>query len=291
MMNIIKYLNTIYDKCEDNVFFLEKSKHNLNLNKNNEFLKILDKDNCKTAIKLFMPHLEEMIFSAKREAALELLDQNKHGVCIDYFSTWGTLSIGMAKRGHQVISVDKTYESLKFLKDRSREEGLDNIYLVHDDEEEVKFKNIADFFLLNDALETISKKYKNSRKIQISFLNKIYESLNQNGQLLLGIENKLSYRNFFGNSNPHTYSFNELESLIKEAGFSQIEEYCCFPSYHFPSLIVPNSKDGIKEYEIYEDKNNITWKQKLMFKYFEIFLMKYMKAKNFCPAIIIIAKK
>ena len=36
---------------------------------------------------------------------------------------WGVLSVGMAKRGHQVISVDQTYDSLKFLKSRSFEEG------------------------------------------------------------------------------------------------------------------------------------------------------------------------
>ena len=54
---------------------------------------------------------------------------------------------------------------------------------------------------------------------------------------------------------------------------------------------MPNSKNGIKEYETYEDKNIITWKQKLMFRYFEIFLMKYLKAKNFCPGIIVVAKK
>lgn len=293
MMNIIKYLTSTYDECIDNIFFSKKSKNylDLNQNKDNEFLKMLDKSDCKVTINSFIPHLKKIIFSAKREAVLELLDQNKEGVCIDYCSKWGTLSVGMAKRGHQVISVDKSYENLKFLKNRSQEEGLDNIHLVQDDIKEVKFKNIADFAILNDVLEVIAKKNQNPRKNQVSFLKKAYESLNQNGQLLLGTENKLSYRNLLGNSNPYTYSFNELKSLIKEAGFSEIEEYCCFPSYHFPSLIVPNSKDGIKEYETYEDKKIITWKQKLMFRYFEIFLMKYLKVKNFCPAIIIVAKK
>ena len=94
---------------------------------------------------------------------------------IDYCSKWGALSVGMAKRGHQVISVDKSYENLKFLKNRSQEEGLDNIHLVQDDIKEVKFKNIADFAILNDVLEVIAKKNQNPNWIvggyMCSFIN------------------------------------------------------------------------------------------------------------------------
>jgi len=122
-------------------------------------------------------------------------------------------------------------------------------------------------------------------------LNKIYENLNENGQLLIGIENKLSYKNLIGRTNRYTYSFNEINKLLKDAGFKQIDDYCCFPSYEFPSLIVPNSKNGIKEYYVYDDNNIFGWNKESMSKYLEIFLMKYLKAKVFCPAIIIIAKK
>ena len=102
-----------------------------------------------------MPKYEEMIFSPKREAALELFEDQGQGVCIDYGSMWGVLSVGMAKRGHQVISVDQTFDSLKFLKSRSFEEGLDNIYLVQDDLREIKFQNIADYAIINGVLEWI----------------------------------------------------------------------------------------------------------------------------------------
>ena len=216
MINITKYLNSIYEKCIDNIFLSEKSEHylNLNQNQNSEFLRILNKNDCKTTIKLCMPNFEEMIFSAKREAALELLDQNKQGVCIDYGAMWGALSIGMAKRGHQVIAVDQKYDLLRFLKSRYLEEGLENIHLVQDDLKEVQFKNIADYALLNGVLEFMLKKSKNSREIQVSFLKRIYESINQEGQLLIGIENKLSYRNLIGKSNKYTYSFNEIKNYI-----------------------------------------------------------------------------
>lgn len=344
--DINRYLSKIYNKYVNGIFLSGNSGYWSNLSKvrNNEFSKILEKNDCKTAVKSFMPKFEEMIFSPKREAALELFDHKKKGVCIDYGAMWGVLSVGMAKRGHQVISVDQTHDSLKFLRSRSLEEGLDNIHLVHDDIREVKFKNIADYALVNGVLEWIPEKsevivdeyldkkdsksknlinkenLKNPRDMQVEFLKKVHESLNKDGELLLAIENKLSYSYLLGRPDPHVnlkfttflprsisniisrifkkkdyrtyiYSFAELKDLLREAGFTKIEDYCCFPMYHFPSLVFPNSKDGIKQYVAYKDKNVVTWKQKLVFIYVEIFLMKYLKARNLCPAIIMIAKK
>ncbi len=346
MTDLRTYLKSIYDNCVEDIFLSGRSGYWSNLSQvhNKEFLEILKNKDCKSAVKSFMPKFEEMIFSSKREAALELLDHNKKGICIDYGAMWGVLSVGMAKRGHEVIAVDKTHDSLNFLKFRSKEEGLDNIHLVQDDIREIEFKNIADYAIVNGVLEWIPEKseiivdeylsnsnskskkstdenkLKKPREMQLAFLKKVHESLNKEGQLLLAIENKLFYGYLMGKPDPHVnlrfttflprfisniicrffkkkdyrthiYSFNELKILLKEAGFTQIDDYCCFPMYHFPSLVVPNSREGISKYEIYENKDIITWKQNFIFKYFEIFLMKYLKARNFCPAIIIVAKK
>ena len=346
MIDIKNYLKSIYDSCIDGIFTSGRSGYwsNLSKSQNNEFSKILEENNCRSSVKLFMPQFEEMIFSTKREAALELFDQEKKGICIDYGSMWGVLSVGMAKRGHHVIAVDQTFDSLKFLKKRSEEEKLKNIHLVNDDVREINFKDIADYAIINGVLEwipeisevvvveylnksknqsvkTLNKNHlKKPREMQLAFLKKVNESLKKDGQLLLAIENKFAYEYLLGKRDPHVnllfttflpraisnliskifkkkeyrahiYSFNELKLLLKEAGFNQINDYCCFPMYHFPSLIIPNSKEGIDQYETYENKDIISWKQKLVFRYFEIFLMKYLKAKYFCPAIIVVAKK
>ena len=346
MIDLQNYLKSIYKDYNNGIFISGKSGYwsNLSLQRNKEFYKILEKNDCRTAVRSFMPQFEEMIFSAKREAALELLDHNKEGVCIDYGSMWGVLSVGMAKRGHKVIAVDQTYDSLKFLKIRSAEEGFKDIHLVNDDIREINFNNIADYAIVNGVLEwipeisevivdeyldksnygkknSVSKSnLKKPREMQVSFLKKVYKSLKQGGQLLLAIENKLSYSYILGRPDPHVnlkfttflprfisniisrifrkkdyrtyvYSFSELKNLLREAGFNNIDDYCCFPMYHFPSLVLPNTKQGISQYVAYKDKNIVTWKQKLGLRYFEIFLMKYLKARNFSPAIIMIAKK
>ena len=186
MTDLKKYLKSIYDNCDGDIFLSGKTGYwsNLSQANNKEFLEILKNKECKSAVKSFMPKFEEMIFSSKREAALELLDHDKKGICIDYGAMWGALSVGMAKRGHEVIAVDKTHDSLKFLEYRSQEEGLNNIHLVQDDIREIKFKNIADYAIVNGVLEWIPEK---SEIIADEYLS------NSNSKLKkLTDENKLS---------------------------------------------------------------------------------------------------
>ena len=51
--------------------------------------------------------------------------------------------------------------------------------------------------------------------------------------------------------------------------------------YHFPSLIFPNSKNGINQYVAYNDKNVVTWKQKLSISIFRNFFNEIFKIKKF----------
>ena len=75
----------------------------------------------------------------------------------------------MAKRGHQVIAIDKKNEHLNFLKSRTLEEKLENIYLVKDDLNDIKFKRIADYAILNGVIELLTKNFKKSKELQVSF--------------------------------------------------------------------------------------------------------------------------
>lgn len=345
MNQIHNYLSKIYSNFSKGIFLSGRSGYwsNFSKDQNKSFFKLLKSTNCRTAIDTFAPKYKDMIFSEHREAALELLCHDKKGICIDYGAMWGVLTFGMAKRGHQVIAVDKTYDSLKFIYHRMREEKLENIFLVQDDLNDINFSEIADFALVNGVLEWIpektdvvvddyyehkeshnlnnktSKSLKSPKQMQLDFLKKVFDSLKSGGKLLLSIENRYNYEYFLGKADPHSnilytsflprkisnlisrifkkkdyrtyiYSFAELKLLLKEAGFSEINDFCCFPHYHFPSLILPNSKNGISDYDAYENKDRKTFKQKIAYK-IEIFLMKFLKARNLCPSIIIVATK
>ena len=107
--NFLKeYLTKIYKKSYNGIFISGNSGYwsNLSKEKNNEFSEILKKNDCKTAVKSFMPKFEEMIFSTKREAALELLNHEKRGLRRLWFNGRLKMSVEWQK-GHQ-FTVDQT---------------------------------------------------------------------------------------------------------------------------------------------------------------------------------------
>ena len=194
---------------------------NLSKKENQEFSTIINSQGAKQAVQSVLPKYEDMIFSEKREAVLELLDHSTPGVCIDYGCMWGVLSVGMAKRGHQVVSVDQTYFSLNFLKSRIEEEGLENMHLVQDDIKLTNFNNIADYSLVNGVLEwvpvtqevDVNKYYQKGedadshnippRKMQLDFLKTVRNGLKEKGKLVLSIENRHFYQYYMGRKDPH----------------------------------------------------------------------------------------
>jgi len=194
---------------------------NLSKKENKEFLAVISSQGARQAVQAVIPKYEDMIFSEKREAVLELLDHYTPGVCIDYGCMWGVLSIGMAKRGHQVVSVDQTYFSLNFLKSRIEEEDLENIHLVQDDIKLTNFNNIADYSLVNGVLEwvpvtqevDVNKYYQKGgdvdsyitppRKMQLDFLKNVRDGLKEKGKLVLSIENRNFYQYYMGRKDPH----------------------------------------------------------------------------------------
>lgn len=310
---------------------------NLSKDDNKHFLDVIQSKGVRKAVETVIPMYEDMIFSEKREAILELLDHSKPGVCIDYGCMWGVLSIGMAKRGHQVVAVDQTEFSLNFLKARIDEENINSIHLVQDDIKRTEFENIADFALVNGVLEWVpvteevdvqkyyqrgdgaSLKLDDPRDMQLSFLKSVRASLADNGKMVLSIENRHCYQYYLGRRDPHEnlffttflprmmsnlisrifhkkdyrsyiYSFKEMQKLVYEAGFSEVETFMVFPDYHFPELILPYSKLGLNSYDYYPNKNRVTKKQKIAY-YCEYVITKYLRIKALSPAIMIVAKK
>ena len=328
-----------YQKDNKGIFISGNRGYWSNLTKedNDKFTSVLELYDPKSAVKKIIPQLEEMIFSEKREAALEFLNLKENGVCIDYGCMWGVMSVGMAKRGQNVIAVDQTYDSLYFLNKRKIYENFNNINIVQDDIRKLKFKEIADYAIVNGVLEWVPevgdieisnyykireiKKYNagSPDTMQLKFLQRVCDSLKENGEMVLAIENRYDYQRFIGKKDPHVnllftsffprwlsnliskiclgrsyrsyiYSFKELEKIINKAGFTSCEMYMSFPDYHFPSLILPYSSSGIGEYKKYENILRTTKKQKFVY-YIEYVIMKFFKMRFFSPAIILVAKK
>ena len=246
---------------------------NLSKQENNKFEKILEDDGTKEAVQSVIPQFKDMIYSEKREAALELLDHEKPGICIDYGCMWGVLSIGMAKRGHEVISIDQTYQSLLFLKKRAKEDYLNNIHIVQDDIKKTNFIDVADYAIVNGVLEWIpiledvevKKFYEKSLhsdtsdseapgNMQRQFLKTVFASLKEGGEMMLAIENRHSHQYYMGRKDPHanllftTFLPRSLSNLI--SNFFHNKPYRNY-IYSFKDMEGMVQDAGFKECETY----------------------------------------
>jgi len=198
---------------------------NLNRDENKNLLERLNTTTAREALRETYPAHENVIFSPKRDVALELLDIKPEEICADYGCMWGALSIGMAKRGARVLAFDQTYDSLVFLNHRKNDEKVDNLILIQDDIRNIHLEGLFDCSLVNGVLEWIpeageielnkfhGKRYKRGKtavspsEMQLLFLKRVCGNLRPGGRLLLAIENRYDFTHFIGKKDPHAGLF------------------------------------------------------------------------------------
>jgi ubiquinone/menaquinone biosynthesis C-methylase UbiE/thiamine kinase-like enzyme len=148
---------------------------------------------------------------------------NKESRILDAGAMWGGQTIPVAQNCSEIYAVDKTIETLTFLKIRAGQMGFDNIHIVASDIHELPFKNdYFDLVILNGVLEWVAvdqdivldvhwgkrrsdrKKYiKNPRQIQLEVLKELQRVLKPGGHLFLAIENSISYQYLRGGPDDH----------------------------------------------------------------------------------------
>ena len=348
MSDFEDYKNVLNKNCqlEDNILVNNCLKKgywsNLNKEENRELIEEVKRTSPKIAIKKMHPWLEDVIFSKKREAGLELLNLKGDEVCIDFGCMWGALSVPLSKRTKLVIAADQTIESLEFLRERKNHENISNLILLNTDIKQFPtLENLKiDIAVVNGVLEWIPekgsielKKYygKKNKKIygkfenpinqQKEFLTNVKGKIKKNGKLYLAIENRYDFKMFFGVNDPHSnllltsvlpkrianiiskiflgrpyvnwiYSKKELENLLKELGFKNIQTYFAFPDYRFPEIIIHSRKDLKNFYPTIQikDKNNKLKVKRLFGFIIEYIIFKIFKLKKLAPSFIVIAE-
>lgn len=246
---------------------------NLTKSENTELLNSLGQAQARDVIRRFHPEYEQIIFSEKRVAGLELLDIRPGAICIDYGCMWGGLAVGMAKRGATVLAIDQTYASLAFLARRLNDEGLSkNVLVAQNDIRKVSFPGLADHAIVNGVLEWVPetgevelKNYygkplerdenpDNPESLQQDFLKLVARNLKQNGTLFLAIENRFDYTQFFGKRDPHANLL--FTSFLPRAISNQISKavlrrpYVNY-LYSFPALKSLLHQAGFREIDLY----------------------------------------
>ncbi len=225
-MALIDFLSAHYPIGENGIFDAGCEGYWSNLTKedNRSLLESMRQVTAREALIKHQPQLEEVIYSPKRQAGLELLELSGSELCIDYGCMWGALTVPLARRTRFVLGVDQTLESLQFLNARLKEEGVDNVALLHHDlrrmpvlPEPVR----ADIAIVNGVLEWVpevgnielksyygkrhKKKYSHHPgEEQEAFLRRVCENLNDKGKLYLAIENRFDFKMFLGAKDPHS---------------------------------------------------------------------------------------
>jgi hypothetical protein len=225
-MELLKYLQSTYKTDNDGIFLSGREGYwsNLTKNENKLMIEALKNTTARDALLKYQPWLEDVIYSAKRQAGLEMLHLCGDEVCIDYGCMWGALTVPLALRTKFVLGVDQTLDSLQFLKARLKEEGVDNVALLRNDLRKMPaFPDQArvDVAVVNGVLEWIPevgdielKTYygKHHKKNysghpgeqQESFLSRVYQNLKESGKLYLAIENSFDFKMFLGVKDPHS---------------------------------------------------------------------------------------
>ena len=158
-----------------------------------------------------------------RADAQFLLPITSNSRILDAGCMWGGLTIPVAQYCGEIFAVDKTLETLTFLKIRAEQMGFKNVRAVASPLRNLPFPDdYFDMVILNGVLEWVAfdqevvlekhwgKKRndsathsKNPRQMQIEVLRELQRILKPGGYLYLAIENRIGYPYLMGHPDDH----------------------------------------------------------------------------------------
>lgn len=221
------------------------------------------------------PWLHSIVTSDKRRLYLDTLVPRGDGWALDIGAGWGQTSRPLAKT-RPVVALEPVSERLAFIKASARQEGSENqLVYIEADYLEVNFASRFQVITAIGVLEWVGA-FQDSvdpQERQQAFLAKTRRELAPGGCLIVGIENRLGLKYLLGCPDDHlgvphiaclpagrarqawqraagralqsfTYSGPELELLLHEAGFRNVELFAAFPDYKLPEKILPLRNDG-----------------------------------------------
>lgn len=148
---------------------------------------------------------------------------NKDSIILDAGSMWGGLTIPAAQFHREVYAVDKTVETLKFLKIRAEQMGFENIHTLAAPIKLLPFSdNFFDLVILNGVLEWVGlsedtileqhwKGQRNEKQtysqtpeeMQLDVLRELRRVLKPKGSLYIAIENRYGIQYFLTYPDDH----------------------------------------------------------------------------------------
>ena len=201
---------------------------------------------------------------------LDLLPMERGACVVDLGAGWGSLSVQIAKRfpSSAVYSLDMTIEGLFFLDVVRDLERLSNRHIAKVAANQIPLADESvDMVLMVGVLEWVGESIAALKPLaaQLAVLGEARRVLRKGGRLVLGIENRYSYKYLrgkpehsgirFGSVLPkglvsfysrkvlnkdyktYIYSRREYQKLLASAGFGDLRFYGAYPDYRFPKVV------------------------------------------------------
>ena len=214
--------------------------------------------------------LYDIVTSPKRTKFVDDFIKPKDLQILDIGAGWGQFTLPLAKQ-NQICSLEPTPERLDFISAAADQEKVSkNISFIGADYFDIKFENKFDLILSIGVLEWVGafRIGKKPEDLQLEFLKKIKSELNEDGKLIIGIENRLGLKYLMGAPDDHighpnitihqkelakelykektnhelrslTHSMPEYKDMLLSAGFNNIIFYTSNPDYKLPVKIFP----------------------------------------------------
>lgn len=244
------------------------------------------------------PHLEDVIYNASRSVGLRLLEIKSTDIGVCYGCDWGNMLIYASKNCYKIIGVENNQTKFDFIKQRIKDENLNNIDLVSSEINDTdKSSRAFDFAILNVSSEELYDAV--FKTTYPKLLKKIFINLKKSGKIYFAVDNRMYYGSLISafwpiqNRRP-TYSKVGYTRLLNDVGFKNIKTYAVFPNHEFPLKILPLFKNvNINYSPVYEQVSKRTFLERVigrMQRYFDLIIFKKLKLFHLSPSFIFVAK-
>ncbi len=207
----------------------------------------------------------------RRADWLYLLPLSRESRALDLGCGWGAAALALSEVCGLVAAMDATWERVRFLDIRRRQQGVQNLYPLHGgDTLAFPFPDAYfDLVALVGVLEWLGESHPHlpPQEAQLQALRRLHALLRPGGHLYIGIENRWGYDYLMGrpdhNGLPYVgllprplanwlsrrytgkpfrtyqYSMGGYRRLLRRAGFKKVEFYGNLPQYRHPHFLIP----------------------------------------------------
>lgn len=187
--------------------------------------------------------------SPVRRNLLEWYEFRPESTILEIGAGCGALTSLLCEKAHQVVAVELSKRRAEIIQERLKNKNNLSIYVGSI--EDITFEETFDYITLIGVLEYAGKYWSGSKPYS-SFLQFVRKLLKPDGTLILAIENRFGLKYWAGAREDHTgrvfdgiegypedaslmtFGKLELEKLLSESGFHDIDFYYPMPDYKLP---------------------------------------------------------